>query len=320
MLSQRRSGRTSPQLAHDAVECRSAAASQAASDLQHQLHLRQAEIEQRDFALLAMQSNIESTKAILKQQQSELQWLSRQRDVANRIITHLRNELEFTKRAVAQPTPTVCARCGSSEAPADPRAHIEANGEACKTRRTRGGVWRQLDEAKDRIRQLTKENMEAKEAVSRLSVMLRDREDLDRRRAEEANQAMMLYEDIECARRKAGEKLQKETRLLTKEKECLRVELREKSSDVYTLEKNLKELQTQLTQSQWELEDTQRQQKKRLLAQSQEHEKEINLLEERMRKSSVPLPSRGSSSLLCRNQREREQSCRKTFGTCSSGN
>lgn len=166
------------------MECRSAAASQTASDLQHQLHLRQAEIEQRDFALLAMQSNIESTKAILKQQQSELQWLSRQRDVANRIITHLRNELEFTKRAAAQPTPNLCARCGSSDAPVDPRAHLEATGEASKNRRTRGGVWRQLDEARERIRQLTRENMEAKEAVSRLSVMLRDREDRDQRRAE----------------------------------------------------------------------------------------------------------------------------------------
>lgn len=117
-----------------------------------------------------------------------------------------------------------------------------------------------------------------------------------------------------------GEKLQKETRLLTKEKECLRVELREKSSDVFTLEKNLKELQTQLTQSQWELEDTQRQQKKRLLAQSQEHEKEINLLEERMRKSSVPLPSAGSSLLHSRKRKEREQSCRETFATLSSRN
>ncbi|CBZ50332.1 conserved hypothetical protein [Neospora caninum Liverpool] len=136
-----------------------------------------------------MQTSLECTKSIVRQQQTELEWLIKQRDVANRVIAHLRTELDLTKREINEAKHKCVVRNHLVQEPSTVSAtgrtsSVGNSSELSKQLRSRSGLWRQIDEIKERNRQLTKETCDLTETVSHLKRLIGEKAEVEQRQSE----------------------------------------------------------------------------------------------------------------------------------------
>ncbi|KEP64302.1 UNVERIFIED_CONTAM: hypothetical protein HHA_253660 [Hammondia hammondi] len=113
----------------------------------------------------------------------------KQRDVANRVIAHLRTELDLMKREVVEAKHKDIVRDRvDQQAPAGSAGGRSSSfvnsSESSKPLRSRTRGWKEIDEIKERNRQLTQEICDLAETVSHLKRVIKEKEEAEQRKSE----------------------------------------------------------------------------------------------------------------------------------------
>ncbi|KYK67452.1 hypothetical protein TGPRC2_253660 [Toxoplasma gondii TgCatPRC2] len=113
----------------------------------------------------------------------------KQRDVANRVIAHLRTELDLIRREVVEAKHRdIIGNRVDQQAPAssagDRSSSFVNSSESSKPLRSRTRGWKQIDEIKERNRELTQEICDLAETVSHLKRVIKDKADAEQRQSE----------------------------------------------------------------------------------------------------------------------------------------